>query len=262
MTNLSAAVEIQGLQMRYSNGHQALAGVDLRVDSGQLVALVGANGAGKSTLLRCLIRLQEPTAGQARIGGAEVTGVGGRALRRIRRDVGFVFQRFNLVDRLSAFRNVVNGAVAREGTRCVVPALVPSEVRLEAMECLARVGLADLADRRVDRLSGGQQQRVAIARSLMQRPKLILADEPVASLDPVAGQGVMELLRDVATERGITVIAALHQVEFALEHTERIIGLKAGRIVLDQAASLTSAGDLAEFYGAGLEHERKLEKAS
>lgn len=245
---MSAAVEIRRLHKRYPNGHQALAGVDLTVETGQLVALVGSNGAGKSTLLRCLVRLQEPTEGTIRIHGEEITGVGSGALRRIRKDVGFIFQRFHLVHRLSAFRNVLNGAVAKHGTRCVVPALVPAQVREEAMECLARVGLADLAERRVDRLSGGQQQRVAIARSLMQQPTLILADEPVASLDPASGLAVMELLQDIATERGLTVVAALHQMDIARGYTQRIVGLKKGRIELDLPASETSTSELEKLF--------------
>ncbi|GAA4283298.1 phosphonate ABC transporter ATP-binding protein [Brevibacterium daeguense] len=246
---MSAAVQLEDLKMRFRNGHQALDGVDLTVEPGQLLALTGSNGAGKSTLLRCMVRLQEPTSGMVRIHEAEVTGASSRALRRIRQDVGFIFQNFNLVDRVSAFRNVTNGAIARHGSQCAVPALVPSRVRREAMDCLERVGLAHLADRRVDTLSGGQRQRVAIARSLMQRPRLILADEPVASLDPAAGTAVMELLRDISAERGITVIAALHQVDFALDYSERIIGLRAGRVELDESNDRLSAERLHELYG-------------
>jgi phosphonate transport system ATP-binding protein len=245
---VSAAVQLEGLKMRFRNGHQALAGVDLTIEPGQVVALTGSNGAGKSTLLRCMVRLQEPTSGMVRIHEAEVTGASSRTLRRIRQEVGFVFQHFNLVNRVSAFRNVTNGAIARHGSRCSVPALVPSGVRREAMACLERVGLAHLADRRVDTLSGGQRQRVAIARSLMQRPRLILADEPVASLDPGAGTAVMELLRDIAAESGITVVAALHQVDFALNYSQRIVGLRAGRIEFDEKTRCISAERLHRLY--------------
>jgi phosphonate transport system ATP-binding protein len=256
---MTAEIIIEGLSLRFPNGHEALRGVDLTVSSGEFVALVGSNGAGKSTLLRCLVRLLEPTGGTAVIDGVDVRAAGKRQLRTLRQDVGFVFQHFNLVDRLSVFHNITHGAISRAGSRCVVPAFCTSAVRAEAMECLDRVGLVELADRRVDMLSGGQRQRVALARTLMQKPRLILADEPVASLDPAAGQGVMELLRSIADERNLTVLAALHQIDFALDYTQRIVGLQAGRVVLDRPAASVSADQLADIYGADLP---ELEKVS
>ncbi len=228
------AIEVTNLHVRYRrNSAVTLAGVDLRVPDGQTVALIGTNGAGKSTLLRCLVRLVEPTDGTITIAGAVVTGASRRALRAIRRDVGFVFQRFHLIPRLSAFHNVVHGAMGRHGNRCAWPATAPASVRTEAMECLARVGLADHAARRVDALCGGQQQRVAIARMLMQRPRIILADEPVASLDPVTAHTVMDLLCAIAAERGVTVIVALHQIDLALRYADRVVGLRNGRVEFD-----------------------------
>jgi phosphonate transport system ATP-binding protein len=245
----AATVEVRGLTKVYDNGHAALAGVDLTVQPGEMVALVGSNGAGKSTLMRCLVRLLEPTAGSASIDGAQVTGASKAQLRAIRKDVGFVFQKFHLVPRQSAFRNVTYGAIGRRGTRVVAPWLCPADVRSQAMAALERVGLAELACQRVDTLSGGQQQRVAIARMLLQQPKVILADEPVASLDPVSALGVMELLRDIAVERRLTVIAALHQVDYALAFTQRVVGLRAGRIALDRTTATCDAGDLRAVYG-------------
>lgn len=245
---MSQAVQVRGLVKEFPGGHRALHGVDLTVEQGQLVALVGSNGAGKSTMLRCLVRLQEPTEGTVMIQSKDVTAVPRRKLNAVRQDVGFIFQHFNLVERVSAFRNVVNGAIARRGMRCIMPATAPKDVRREALENLQRVGLADLAQQRVDTLSGGQRQRVAIARTLMQRPQLLLADEPVASLDPEPGRAVMELLQEIAVERGITVIAALHQIEFALDYTHRIIGLRNGQIELDEPAADLSSADLAGFY--------------
>jgi phosphonate transport system ATP-binding protein len=245
---MSQAVKVQGLVKDFPDGHRALHGVDLTVEPGQLVALVGSNGAGKSTMLRCLVRLQEPTEGQITINSKDVTAIPRRKLTEIRRDVGFIFQHFNLVERVSAFRNVINGAIARRGMSCILPATAPKDVRREAMESLDRVGLADMAQQRVDTLSGGQRQRVAIARSLMQRPQLLLADEPVASLDPEAGRAVMELLEEIAIERGITVITALHQIDFALDYTHRIIGLRNGRVELDESTTDLSSTDLAGFY--------------
>ncbi|MGY1838228.1 MULTISPECIES: phosphonate ABC transporter ATP-binding protein [unclassified Modestobacter] len=244
---MANGIQVRGLEMRYRD-KQVLRGVDLDVPPGQIVALVGANGAGKSTLLRGLVRLVEPTAGTVRIGDSDVRAAGQRQLRAIRQDVGFVFQHFNLVDRLSAFDNVTHGAISRRGRACALPALAPADVRRESMACLERVGLADLAGRRVDTLSGGQRQRVAIARVLMQQPTVVLADEPVASLDPRSGESVMTLLREIATENGITVVAALHQVDFAVRFTERIIGLRDGRISFDQQAATCPVTELAAVY--------------
>ncbi|MDY7100802.1 MAG: phosphonate ABC transporter ATP-binding protein [Actinomycetota bacterium] len=255
----AAAVDVTGLTKTYpdgrsrgrnTGGHRALDGVDLRVEPGETVALVGSNGAGKSTLLRCLVRLHEPTDGTVHLHGIDVGNANRRQLRRIRTDVGFVFQRYPLVKRLSAFHNVLHGAMGRQGSRCVSPLTAPDDTRRDAMDCLDRVGLADLATQRAGTMSGGQQQRVAIARLLMQDPTLILADEPVASLDPVAGVEVMELLTDIAAERGLTVIAALHQLDYALRFTQRIVGLQHGRLTLDQPSATCDAGQLNEIYGA------------
>ncbi|TQM14063.1 phosphonate ABC transporter ATP-binding protein [Pseudonocardia kunmingensis] len=247
---MTAKIVTTGLALRYRNGHEALRGVDLVVGPGELVALVGSNGAGKSSLLRCLVRLQEPTGGSVVVNGVNVRKAGARQLRRLRQDVGVVSQRFNLVERIGAFHNVVHGAIGREGSRCLVPALCTTALRAEAMECLDRVGLADLARRRVDTLSGGQRQRVAIARALMQKPWLVLADEPVASLDPSAGRDVMELLRSIAVERELTVVAALHQVDFALTYTQRIVGMQAGKVVLDRPTPGCTVEQLSAVYGA------------
>jgi phosphonate transport system ATP-binding protein len=243
-----SAVLARHLTKEYAPGHRALDDIELAVAPGEVVALVGSNGAGKSTLLRCLVRLLEPTSGEIVLDGVDVRAASRRELRRLRLQVGFVFQRFQLIPRLSAFHNVLLGALGRAGTRCVFPATAPDEVRTEAMACLERVGLAELAGRRVDALSGGQQQRVAIARMLLQRPRLVFADEPVASLDPVAGTGVMELLRDIAMERRLTVLVALHQLDFAMRYTDRIVGLRDGRVVLDREAECCPTTELDLVY--------------
>ncbi|MDZ4268247.1 MAG: phosphonate ABC transporter ATP-binding protein [Mycobacterium sp.] len=226
----------------------ALSAVDLNVREAETVALIGTNGAGKSTLLRCLVRLIEPAAGSITIAGEPVTGASRRALRAIRQDVGFVFQRFQLLPRLSAFHNVVHGAMGRRGSRCAWPVTSPGDVRREAMDSLRRVGLDGFADRRVDTLSGGQQQRVAIARMLMQRPRLILADEPVASLDPVSAKSVMDLLASVAAERGVTVVMALHQIPLALEYADRVVGLRSGVVEFDSDPANCDAAQLEALY--------------
>ena len=247
----TTAIDVTNLTVRYRrNSAAALSGVDLRVPDGQTVALIGTNGAGKSTLLRCLVRLIEPAEGTISITGRPVTGASRRALRSIRQDVGFVFQRFQLIPRLSVFHNVVHGAMGRRSSRCAWPLTSPDDVRSEAVESLRRVGLDGYADRRAETLSGGQQQRVAIARMLMQRPQLILADEPVASLDPVSAKSVLDLLASVAAERGVTVVMALHQVQLALEYADRVVGLHDGVMEFDNAAAECDAAQLDAVYRA------------
>jgi phosphonate transport system ATP-binding protein len=243
------AIEVANLSVRYRrNTAVALSSVDLRVADGETVALIGTNGAGKSTLLRCLVRLIEPAEGAIIIGGVEVTGAPRRTLREIRQDVGFVFQRFHLLPRLTAFHNVVHGAMGRHGSRSAWPVTASTGVRRQAMDCLDRVGLAANAGRRVDTLSGGQQQRVAIARMLMQQPRVILADEPVASLDPASANSVMDLMCEIAAERGVTVIVALHQIDLALRYTDRVVGLRNGVVEFDGATRDCDPAQLASIY--------------
>lgn len=250
-TGQATAIEVRDLRVRYRRtGSDALCGVNLVVRQGETVALVGTNGAGKSTLLRCLVRLIEPTGGSIAIEGTDVTGASRKALRGIRRDVGFVFQRFHLIPRLTAFQNVIQGAMGRRGSRCATPLSSPREVRSEAMESLERVGLAGYADRRVEALSGGQQQRVAIGRMLMQRPRIILADEPVASLDPASSTAVMELLCSIAAERDVAVIMTLHQIDLALQYADRIIGLRNGTLEFDSPTAGCDASRLNPIFAA------------
>jgi len=245
---MPTSVVVRGLVKEYDGGHRALDGVDLDIAPGSRVALVGRNGSGKSTLLRCLVRLCEPTAGSIRIGEREVHRADRTQLRAIRRDVGIVFQRHHLIGRVSVFRNVTLGALGRVGAQGWSSSWMTASDRSEAMDCLDRVGLADLAARRADTLSGGQQQRVAIARMLMQRPSVVIADEPVASLDPAAGLAVMELLRDVARERELTTIVALHQLDYALRFTDRLVGLRDGRLHFDRPAVGTMIDALDHLY--------------
>lgn len=241
-------LRIAGL-VRSFGARPVLRGVDLAVPRGQAVALLGSNGAGKSTLLRCCLRLIEPDAGEVGLLGEPVRALGGGALRRLRARVGFVFQRHNLVGRLSALSNVLHGAQARHADpRYWLQSLAPAAARAEAMHCLLRVGLADLAAQRADRLSGGQSQRVAIARALMQRPAMVMADEPVASLDPAAGEEVMALFVQLIREEGVTLIYTSHNLEHALAYADRVVALKDGRIVVDAAAASLGPRDLAFVY--------------
>ena len=242
-------VATEALATRYPDGRLAVAGVSLRIAAGDRVALIGPNGAGKSTFLLSLLRLVEPTGGSARVLGEPVRDLSVRQLRRLRARIGFVFQKHNLVGRLSVLTNVVHGAQARSASpRLWAAATAPAAVRDAAMAELDAVGLADLAGRRADRLSGGQSQRVAIARAMMQRPALILADEPVASLDPQAAEDVMALFRARADAGGATLVFTSHNLEHALHHADRIVALKAGALVMDVSARTADRDALDALY--------------
>ena len=245
----TADLEIAGLHISFAD-LPVLSGVGFRVARGESVAIVGPNGAGKSTLLRSIIRLIEPQKGAVRLTGQEVLSLRERELRRLRARIGFVFQRHNLVARLSALTNVVHGAQARAGgPRTWLQSLAVSAVRDEAMDCLARVGLAELARRRADQLSGGQSQRVAIARMLMQRPQLVLADEPVASLDPSAGEDVMSLFAGLMRDSGLTVVFTTHNLRHARAYADRIIGLSGGGLAFDMPAGAVTGARLDGLFG-------------
>ena len=231
------------------DGHRVLDGLGFALAPGQSTALIGANGSGKSTLLKCLIRLIEPSEGRIEMLGGDVRALAPRELRAFRAQVGMVWQRHNLVSRLSALSNVVHGVQSRlSGPRAWFQSFAPSEVRAEAMANLDRVGLSDRAAARVDSLSGGQQQRVAIARMLMQRPAFILADEPDASLDPQTGEEVMALLLGLVREKGLSLLMISHRLEHTLQFSDRILGLAQGRIALDLPTAQADAAGLRRFF--------------
>jgi phosphonate transport system ATP-binding protein len=211
----------------------ALDDVSLTVRTGEVVVLLGLSGSGKSTLLRHIDGLQQPTTGAVRVLGTDIATASGKQLRGLRRRIGFVFQQFHLVRSLTVLENVCTGALGGlRGPRLGLPTY-PKSVRYEALDHLERVGLVDQALQRADTLSGGQQQRVAVARALMQRPEILLADEPVASLDPESSAQVMQLIRDISEERRLTVVCSLHQVDLALSWGDRVLGLRSGGCVLD-----------------------------
>jgi phosphonate transport system ATP-binding protein len=227
---------------------RALDAVDLTVPAGQMVAILGASGSGKSTLLRTLNGLVAPTSGNVRVLGCDVTSARGRQMRELRCGVGFIFQQFGLVGRLSVMENVLSGALGRIRFPRAGVLSYPRALRLDALAHLERVGLADRAFQRSDTLSGGQQQRVAIARTLMQRPTVLLADEPVASLDPETSAAVMSLLLEICQEKGLTVITSLHQVELARGWADRLVGMRDGRVVLDASPRDVSGEEVMEIY--------------
>ncbi len=216
---------------------------------GEAVAVVGANGTGKSTLLRCIMGLVPTDTGEIEVLGTDVVAAKPLDLRAMRARVGLVSQKHNLVSRLSVLSNVVQGLLGQyAGVRHWSQAFAPADSRIAAMEALSAVGLAHLSKRRADRLSGGQSQRVAIARALVGKPRILIADEPTASLDPAAGEDVMELFFAFARQTGVTVIFISHNIEHALRYGDRVLGLAEGHMKLDARADSISAEDLRGLY--------------
>ena len=245
------AVAVSGLCKSFEKGKPVLSNVDLAVSEREAVGIIGANGSGKSTMLRCLVGLCRADSGTVRIFGEDIGRLDRKGLRRLRGRVGFVFQRHNLVGRLSALSNVVHGVQARErGPTTWVQSLAPTRTRAEAIACLDKVGLRDVALQKVQHLSGGQSQRVAIARVLMQRPRLILADEPNASLDPKAGAAIMELLFGLCRSEGIGLIFVSHHMDHAMRFSDRIVALHEGRVKFDMPSRAASASQLKAFFAA------------
>jgi phosphonate transport system ATP-binding protein len=246
----AATVELARVTKRFGGASPvtALDSIDLTVNAGEFCALIGLSGSGKSTLLRHLNGLQKPDAGVVNVLGVDVTQAKGAELRALRRRVGFVFQQFNLVLRASVMDNVLTGALGRLRWPRYGTLTYPKVLRAEAADHLDRVGLGDKLFQRAGTLSGGQQQRVGIARMLMQRPELVLADEPVASLDPEASRSVMDLLTTICREDNLTVICSLHQLDLALDYSSRIIGLRHGVKVLDRISTEIDANEAMAVY--------------
>lgn len=243
-------LSVQDLGKSFHDGKvKVFDGISFHVHDGEAVALIGSNGTGKSTLLRTCLRLIEPDYGHAHFQGHDIFSLNGAELRKCRAHVGFIFQKHNLVPRLSVLSNVLHGALARgQGMRCWLQSFAPEEERKKAMQCLEKVELAHLAERRADCLSGGQSQRVAIARALMQEPDFIFADEPVASLDPLAGEGIMDLFRKLNKEQGLTFVFVSHQLDHAIHYADRILGLKDGKLHLDCLSKDQTVAELRKIY--------------
>ena len=226
-------LEIHDLRLVYANGHEALKRVSLSAEAGQIVSIIGRSGAGKSTLLRCINGLERATSGTIKLDGEEITRLSPAQLTQARRHIGFVWQEYNLVDRLPVLRNVLSGRLGyKRGLAGVVGYFDRAEREL-AVRNLERVNLLHRAHQRADRLSGGEKQRVSIARAVTQQPKIVLADEPVASLDPELAAIVMHDLARVAREDGVLTLINIHQVDLAKQYSDRIVGLAQGTIVFD-----------------------------
>ncbi|MBN9451184.1 MAG: phosphonate ABC transporter ATP-binding protein [Bosea sp.] len=240
---------VAGLAKVYPTGKKALGGVDVVIDRPQLVAVIGSSGAGKSTFIRCINRLVEPTAGSVRLNGEDIVALDRKGLRAARRRIGMIFQEYNLVERLSVMQNVLSGRLGYTGLLASLRYRFPPEDIQAAFALLDRVGLDGYHNQRADALSGGQRQRVGIARALMQRPDLLLLDEPTASLDPKTSRQIMRLVRELVAERQTPAIINIHDVALARAHADRIIGMKDGLIVFDAEASALTDAALTRIYG-------------
>jgi phosphonate transport system ATP-binding protein len=226
-------LEVRGLSLRYPNGKLALAGFDITVKPGELVVVLGGNGSGKTTLMRCVTRTLQPTEGSVRINGTDLAPLNGEKLRRARLELALISQHGSLVKRRSVLANVATGALGRYNDWYTAFGGLPAEELRLAHGYLGEVGLAHLARQRAGTLSGGQAQRVAIARGLAQRPRVLLADEPVASLDPEAAEDIMKLLRRLAREDNLAILCVLHQIELAHTYADRVVGIRDGRRAFD-----------------------------
>jgi phosphonate transport system ATP-binding protein len=242
-------LEISDLVKTYPNGLKALHGVSLTVDRPMVVAIIGSSGAGKSTLIRCVNRLVEPSSGRVVLNGTEITGLGRHGLRKARRRIGMIFQEYNLVERLTVMENVLSGRLGYVGFWRAYRRNYPPDDVAAAFEILDRVGLEGRENARADALSGGQRQRVGIARALMQRPELLLVDEPTASLDPKTARQIMRLLVELAHERGTPALVNIHDVALAQNHADRIIGLSGGVVVFDGPPGAVTSQVLTDIYG-------------
>jgi phosphonate transport system ATP-binding protein len=245
-------LEVKNLTKIYEDGTVALREVTFKVEDGEFLVIIGLSGSGKSTLLRCINRLIEPTEGQIFWDGEDITRLDPSELRRMRRQIGMIFQQFNLVKRSTVLTNVLAGRLGYVSQWGSLLHRFPKKDREMARAALERVGIADQAHKRADELSGGQQQRVGIARALMQQPKIILADEPVASLDPVLAHSILGYLEQLNQEEGISILCSLHYLDLVQRYATRVIGLREGQIVYrgtrDDIRAMTDE-EFKEIYG-------------
>ena len=244
-------IEIEHLNKTYPSPGgdiHALRDVNLRIEDGEIFGIIGLSGAGKSTLVRCINLLERPTSGTVRIDGRDMTQLSRRDLLKARQDIGMIFQSFNLVSRSTAIKNVLTADVPDMPFFRVLLGIFTKEQKMRALESLDKVGILDKAYTRCDQLSGGQQQRVALARTLNQNPKIILADEPVASLDPITAKQVMQDFVRINKEYKISILLNIHHVDLALKYCDRVIGIRAGEIVFDGPASTITQEQIDEVY--------------
>lgn len=255
----SWAIRLDNVSVTYPGGTVALRGVSLDVDPGEMVSVVGLSGSGKSTLIRTINGLVPVTSGTVSVGPYTVTGMRGRELRRLRGHIGMIFQGFNLADRTSVYQNVLVGRFAHTATHRTLLGITTAHDRDLALRSLDAVGILDKVWTRAGQLSGGQKQRVAIARALTQEPSVMLADEPVASLDPPTAHSVMADLRRINVDDGLTVLVNLHLMDLARDYTSRMIGLRGGELVYDGSAADATQRDFEEIYGRPIQPNDRLD---
>ena len=248
-------IEFKKVGKTYPNGTKALENVDLTISQGEFIAIIGLSGAGKSTLIRLINKMIPLTEGTLMVNGFNVASLQGKPLRTFRQKIGMVFQSFNLVTRTSVLNNVLSARVAKMNFFQSLFGLYSKQDTLLALEALEKVGILEKAYARADQLSGGQQQRVALARTLAQQPNIILADEPVASLDPITANLIMKDFQRIQEQENITVIVNMHHVDLALKYAKRVIGIRKGNIVFDGQASAVNESILKEIYGRSLNDE-------
>jgi phosphonate transport system ATP-binding protein len=244
-----AALSIQGLSKEYTRGRPVLHNISLEFAGRGFTAIIGPSGTGKSTLIRCINRLVEPTAGAIVFQGRDLVTLSGRALREVRRQIGMVFQEYNLVERLTVMENLLTGRLGYVSPLKAWLRKFPQSDIDAAFDLLEVVGLSNFANQRADNLSGGQRQRVGIARAVMQHPKLLLADEPTSSLDPKTSVEIMTLIRELGTAKNIPIIVNMHDVELAKRFADRIVGMSGGAVVYDGAPAGLTDGHLKSIYG-------------
>ncbi|WP_409342834.1 phosphonate ABC transporter ATP-binding protein [Paenibacillus sp. MBLB4367] len=247
---MTTLLEFKKVCKQYGHDTKALSDISFSVKEGEFVTVIGPSGAGKSTLLRCINRMIDASSGEIVFDGADVLGLGKKELKRLRTRIGMIFQHYNLVNRLSVIENVLHGRLGYKSTLAGALGLYSEDEKRQAYGLLRILGLEDHMYKRCDQLSGGQKQRVGIARALIQDPKMLLCDEPIASLDPNASKVIMEHLKNISSSMGITVVINLHQVDVALKYSDRIIGVNKGRVVYDGAPDRITEATLQSIYGS------------
>ena len=246
-------IEFKNVSKRYPNGFEALKNINLSIEQGEFVAIIGLSGAGKSTLIRTINRMHDISSGSLTVDGTDVMSLHGKSLRSFRRRIGMIFQSFNLITRTTVIKNVLTAFVPDLPWWRAAFGIFTKEEKMKALESLDKVGILDKAFVRADQLSGGQQQRVALARTLAQNPQIILADEPVAALDPVTAKQVMDDFRRINRDMNITVLINIHHVELALQYADRVVGIRAGEIVYDGPVDKVDQAVLDSIYQVGRE---------
>ena len=250
MATTPTLLDVSGVSKSYAKDKRALTDIAFSVKQGEFISIIGPSGAGKSTLLRCINRMIDADSGEIRFDGVEMNGLSKRKLRKTRTKIGMIFQHYNLVNRLSAVENVLHGRLGYKSALVGALGIYSQEEKARAYELLRSLGLEEHVHKRCDQLSGGQKQRVGIARALIQDPKLLLCDEPIASLDPSSAKVIMDHLSSICSKLGITVLVNLHQVDVALRYSDRIIGVNGGQIVFSGDPQLLTNDKIHHIYGS------------